>query len=166
MSNTSLNKDAGNTARIKGVNMPISFKHSYEISNFLTGMNLSKAKAYLDDVLVLKRAIPFTKFKGDVGHRPGKMGPGKYPFKASKTILQMLKDVEANAQFKGLNTGSLVIKSMIANKGENAFHPGRKRRRKFKRTHLEIVVESISVKSKVAEKAPKPEKNVKQEDKK
>ena len=87
-----------------------------------------------------KKPIPFIRFNKNIGHKKG-MGSGRYPIKSSEKILKLLESAEANAQFKGLNTADLVIKHICANKAANAWHFGRKRRRKAKRTSIEVIVQ-------------------------
>ena len=70
------------------------------------------------------------------------MGPGSYPVTACKNILSLLKSAEANAQFKGLSTGNLIIKQASAQKGPSTFHYGRQRT-KAKRSHIELVLEEV-----------------------
>ena len=67
-------------------------------------------------------------------------------------IIKLMEDVEANAQFKGLNTSNLVIAHISAHKAGKAWHYGRKSRRKMKRTTIEIVVEEKAKKEDAAKK--------------
>ncbi len=86
-----------------------------------------------------EEAVRFTRFNKGVGHKPG-IGPGRYPIKASKEILDLLKSAEANAQFKVLNTANLIIGHISANKASDSWHYGRQRRRKMKRTNVEVIL--------------------------
>ena len=58
----------------------ISHKHAREIATAIKGLNLEKARDYLQSVIEHKRSIPFKRFKNQVGHRtdPGVMS-GRYP---------------------------------------------------------------------------------------
>ena len=127
-------------ARAIGMTLPISFKQSVEICRFITNKSVNDAKKILHNVTEEKLAIPFKKFNFDLGHKKN-IGPGRYPEKASKEIIKLIENVEANAQFKGLNTSSLVITHISAHKASKSWHYGRKSRRKMKRTNIEIVVE-------------------------
>ena len=138
-------------ARVKGNDMPISTKHAIEICNFIRGKKLHKSVEYLQKVSELKVAIPYTRMNRGVGHRSGHMGPGRYPEKAARHIIQLLNSLEANAQNKGLDVNALVIKQIIANKAAEPWHPGRHRRIKMKRTHIEIVAEEAEKKQKKEE---------------
>lgn len=51
----------------KGSDLRVHFKNSREAANALQGMELAKAKRYLEDVIDHKRAIPFRRFCGGVG---------------------------------------------------------------------------------------------------
>ena len=48
--------------------------------------------------------------------------------------------MQANARSKGLDIPSLVVGSILAKKGAPSWHYGRQRRRRMKRTHIEVVV--------------------------
>lgn len=54
-------------AQAKGSDLRVHFKNSREAANALKGMELGKAKRYLEDVIDHKRAIPFRRFCGGVG---------------------------------------------------------------------------------------------------
>ena len=143
-------------ARAIGMALPISFKQSVEICNFIENKNVNDAKKLLQNVSEKKIAIPFKRYIFDLGHKK-KIGPGRYPEKASKEFIKLIESVEANAQFKGLNTSNLIIAHVSAHKAGKAWHYGRKTRRRMKRTNVEIVVE---------EKAKSQDKESKQEVKK
>jgi len=145
-----------NYATVNGKDLSISTKHSIEICNYIRGRNLLKSKAFLEDVLAMKKAVPFTRFNHDVGHKPGKMGPGRYPQKASKIILGLLESLEVNAQNKGLDTAALYIKEAVPNKGANVMRYGRQRRREMKLTHIYLLAEE-AVKKKTEKKEVKKE---------
>ena len=120
---------------------PVSTKHCIEICSYLRKKNLLKAKELLNLAIQGKKAIPFKRFTGDVGHRKGDMTSGRYIKKACSEILSLLNAVEANAQFKGINTSSLIITHLCANKASTPWKYGRQTRRKGKRTNVEIMVE-------------------------
>jgi len=139
-------------ARAVGKSMTISTKQSVEICSLLRGRKLSRAKQMLNDVIAEKSAVPFRRFRHNIGHK-NVGGPARFPKKASAEILGLINQVEANAQFKGLNTANLVIAHINANKGGSTMRQGRKRGMKAKRTHIEIVAVERAEKKK--DKAPK-----------
>lgn len=133
-------------ARAVGVALPISYKHSYEICNFIKHKNLADAKKMLQDVVEKKIAVPYKRFDFDLAHKR-KIGPGRYPEKTSLEFIKLLESVEANAQFKGLNTSNLVIVHLSAHKAAKAWHYGRLSRRRMKRTNVEVCVEEKTKKA-------------------
>ncbi len=153
-----------NMARALGRSLPISFKQSIEICDFIRNKNVDYAKSILSNVINHKQAIPFRKFNMNIGHKKG-IASGRYPKKASMEILSLINHVEANAQFKGLNTANLVITHINANKASKVMHFGRKRSRESKRTNVEIVVQERpgdkKIQAKKERKEAKSEKEMK-----
>ncbi len=132
---------AEHSASVYGKDMPISTKHAIEICNFIKGKSLPLSKKLLQDVMEKKRAVPFHIFKRNIGHKPGHLAAGRYPYKASQHILKLLTSLESNAQNKGLDVNSLVVTTIIPNRASRPYHMGRKRRVKMKRTHIQIIAE-------------------------
>lgn len=129
-----------NQARALSVSLPISYKQSVEICRFIKNRETALAKNMLKNVIDKKAAVPFKKYNFDLGHKK-KIGPGRYPEKASKEFVKLIENVEANAQFKGMNTSKLFIRQISANKPGKAWHFGRHSRRRMKRTDIQIIVE-------------------------
>ena len=105
-----------NTAIAAGRDLRISYKDTVELLNAIRGKKLEEAKRILEDVIAMRRPIPYRRFYGKVGHRRG-MGPGRYPVKAAKAVLKVLENAEANAEFKGLDTSRLWVVHAAAHKG-------------------------------------------------
>lgn len=133
------NYDREHMARAAGMALPISLKYSVEICRFVKNKKVSLAKNMLQEVVDKKRAIPFRRYDFDLGHKK-KIGPGRYPEKASKEFIKLIESVEANAQFKGINTSNLIITHISAHNTGKSWHYGRKSRRRMKRTNVEIFV--------------------------
>lgn len=91
-------------AKARGTHLRIHFKHCREIGKAIQGRTVGKAKAYLEDVLQFKEAIPFTKYTGGIGrHAIGKKykAPGDkvgWPLKATRTFIDLLRNIESNAE--------------------------------------------------------------------
>lgn len=137
-----------NMARALSKDLGISTKVSIEIANFLRGKTSEEAKTILGRVLKKKQPIPFKRFTDGVGHRKGTgLAAGRFPEKATEAFITIIKQCEANAQAKGLSN-NLRIVHLVAHKGTNMFRHGRQRRRKYKRTHLEIALEEFEPKDK------------------
>ncbi len=133
-------------ARAKAKDVPVSTKHSIEICRYLRYKTTNLAKKILEDTISIKKPIPFKRFKRDIGHKPG-MAAGRFPKKAAKEMLKLVKSAETNAQFKGLNTSSLKIIKILANKASVPVTGGR-RNTSTKRTNLEIEVKEKREKKK------------------
>lgn len=136
------------TARAMAKSLKISPKHCVEICNALRGMEVSKAKAYLEDVIDMKKAVPFKRHNKKVGHRKGLKGwpSGRYPVKAATQILKVLENAEANAEYKGMDTEKIIIEHISSHKGVviRGFIPrafGRVTPFNTPTTHIQIVLE-------------------------
>jgi len=138
----SINTKEENIAKVYARNLSISTKQSVEICNNIRGKPLQKAKKLLEKVLKEEMPIKYSRYHRDTAHRKS-IGPGRYPKKAASQILKALKSAEANAQNKGL--GEMVVYHISAHKAAKPWHFGRQRRRKMKRTHIEIVLKESKV---------------------
>ena len=123
-------------AIVRGISLPISFKHAREISRFILGKNPEKAIEILKKVQLKKIAVPM---RGEIPHRKG-IASGRYPVKAAAHFVKLLKNTIGNARVAGLE-GELVIKTAIANKAPKSRHGGARHGwEKFKRAHVTIIV--------------------------
>ncbi|HDD72477.1 MAG TPA: 50S ribosomal protein L22 [Candidatus Aenigmarchaeota archaeon] len=141
------NIDPEKTARAYGYELQCSPKHSVNLARALKGMRLPDAKKYLEDVIALKRAVPFVVHKKKVSHRHG-MGPGRFPKKAAQHMLIVLKNAENNAEYKGLDPENMVISHISAYRGREikGFMPrahGRATDNNEQTTDIEIVLEEV-----------------------
>ena len=129
----------GNYAKAYGRDLSISTKKSVEICNNIRGKQLKKAEQILEKAITKERPIVMKRYIRDAAHKKG-MATGKYPVKAATSILKILKNAESNAQNKGLSTKDMVVQHVVAHKASTPWRYGRQRRRKTKRTHIEIVL--------------------------
>jgi large subunit ribosomal protein L22 len=143
------------TAKASAMSLHISTKQSIEICSFIRYKTVESSKLYLERVAKMEVAIPFKRFNRDMGHKKN-MAAGRYPLKAVKEFLKLLRSVEANAQVLGLDASNLKIVTAIANKASAPVTGGR-HRRGTKRTHLYLEVQEIEDKKskKVARKSVK-----------
>jgi large subunit ribosomal protein L22 len=119
MSGYSQVADFETTARAIGKELAISPRHSIEICSAIKGMPLDKAVDFLEDVIDLKKAVPFRRHVGGLPHRKGEgMATGRYPQKAAKAIKDVLEQARNNAEFKEI-TGSLRIIQASASRGRS-----------------------------------------------
>lgn len=101
-----------------GWELNISPKKSMEICREIRGKDLKSAKKLLEDIIAMKKPIPYKRYKRDVPHRKGKgIMAGRFPIKPAKEILKLLKSIESNAQYKGLDIDSLIVKHSSAHRG-------------------------------------------------
>ncbi len=114
--NYSIEPDSEETAKAMGKELHISRKHAHEISSTIKGMKIDVAKRYLEDVAALKQAVPYKRFTGNIPHRKG-MCTGRYPQKAAKEFLKVIKNAENNAEYKGLDSENLKITHIATKKG-------------------------------------------------
>ena len=79
-------------------------------------MLLTKAEAYLKDVLEHKRCIPFSRYDHSVGRCSAAiqfgLTKGRYPEKSVRIILNLLRNAKANAETKSLNVDKMIIKNI------------------------------------------------------
>ncbi len=113
----SINPDPDVTAKAYGKEVDVSPKHAVEVCRFLRGKDVPRAEEILNKVIEKKMAVPFKRYKHSVSHRKGKVGPGKYPVKTAKMILELLKDVKANAEVKGIDPDNTYILHLSAYRG-------------------------------------------------
>jgi large subunit ribosomal protein L22 len=103
-------------ARARGVEFPISPKKTYEVLNAIRGKRLVDARKFLEDVVALKQAVPFRRYNQETAHKRG-IGPGRYPKKVARSILQVLQNAESNAEYEGLDTDQLFIYVAASSRG-------------------------------------------------
>ncbi len=146
-------------AKAVGKNLPISTKHSIAICIFIKGKNPQKALEILEKVIRAKVAVPM---KGEIPHRknmPKGKPSGRYPIKASKYFIKLLKNLIANATTKGLDADSLIISKAIANKASRPYRGTRIAYggKHFKRTHVNLETIEIKKETKKEKKQEKKE---------
>lgn len=139
-------------AKARGTHLRVHFKHTREIGQAIKGRTVANARQYLEDVLAFKAAIPFTKYTGGIGrHAVAKQykTPGdkvQWPQKATKVFLDLLRNIESNAEAKGLELEKVIVTSVNCNQAPKM------RRRTYRAhgrinayqsspAHIEIIVE-------------------------
>jgi large subunit ribosomal protein L22 len=141
-----------NIAKAKANELNMSPKHSIEIATFIRHQRVNDAIAYLNDVVGLKKAIPFRRFNRNVAHKrglPGNWDAGRYPVKASKAYIRVLESVKKNAEYIGLDADNLEIIHVSANRGraQKSFFPramGRATPKVRETVNLEVVVREVA----------------------
>merc|ERR1712002_179337 len=100
-------------AKARGSNLRVHFKNTRETAQAIKKMPLSRATRYLKNVIAQKEIIPFRRFMGGVGrHAQAKVhgtSQGRWPRKSAEFLLDLLKNAESNAEYKGLDTDNLIV---------------------------------------------------------
>lgn len=118
-------------AIVNAYSQRISTKYAIAICKMIYKKDIGSAITELEMVMKKKKAVPTPSL--EVGHKPGKMGGGKYPLKASKVFIDVLKQLKANA------TVSMIEKPVITIAMANqASRPFRRGGTKGKRTHIHL----------------------------
>ena len=151
--------EGSNLVTASAVKIDCPPKHCYHIAKAIRGMNAAEAVGYLEDVIAKKRAIPYTRRSrrgrgGNTmaGHRKGKMGPGKYPNKASKEFIKLINSAMENARqrFDTIDAEDMTITHVAAHRGQVAtnWRPramGRATPSNHYQVNLEIFLEHFGV---------------------
>ncbi|KAG4103910.1 50S ribosomal protein L22 [Neocallimastix lanati (nom. inval.)] len=111
-------------AKASGSYLRVHFKNTREAAKTISGMKLTKAVKFLNDVKEMKQCVPFRRFSKGVGRC-------RWPVKSAEFLLGLLKNAESNAEVKGLNLDNLVIKHIQVNQAP-------KQRRRTYRAHGRI----------------------------
>ena len=112
-----------NIARAKANELGCSPKHAVEIAHLVRNMMADDAVAYLEQVIDLKRAVPFHRFNTNVSHQKSLNGKtfgtasGRYPVKAAGEYVRLIRSAQKNAEYAGLAPEKMVIIHAAANKG-------------------------------------------------
>lgn len=104
------------TSKAMGKELHISRKQAHEIATAIKGMNLGIAEKFLENVAALKQAVPYKRFTRNIPHKRG-MCSGRYPQKAAKEFLKVLKNAQSNATYKGLDPITMRITHIATKKG-------------------------------------------------
>ncbi len=148
--NYSLDLKSDTMAKAMCYEVKISPKHAMEICRELKAMRISEAKEYLEDVISLKRTVPFKRHNRNVGHKRGlhKWDAGRSPQKAAFEILRLVRNAQSNAEYKGLDPEHMQILHISAKRGRvtEGFFPramGRTTPKHGESVTIEIILEEV-----------------------
>ncbi|KAF4550742.1 60S ribosomal protein L17 [Elsinoe fawcettii] len=123
------------SARARGSYLRVSFKNTRETAQAINGLKLQRAVTYLEHVKEHREAIPMRRFAGSTGRtaqgKPHGVSKARWPVKSAEFLLGLLKNAEANADTKGLDTSNLIVKRIQVNQAP-------KQRRRTYRAHGRI----------------------------
>ena len=91
--------------RASGREVNVSPKAAREVANTIRGMFVPDAIGHLEKVREKKMAIAFRRHKLKVGHRSELQGfpTGSFPVKTARAYIDVLNNLQSNAEFKGLD---------------------------------------------------------------
>ena len=96
------------------------FQNTREAARTIQKMTLRRAVKFLKNVVDHKECVPFRRFNGGVGRcaqaKQWKATQGRWPKKSAEFLLQLLKNAESNADYKGLDIDRLVIDHIQVNR--------------------------------------------------
>merc|ERR1712241_632451 len=162
--------NATKAAKARGSNLRVHFKNTRETAQAIKKMPLNRATTYLKNVIAQKEIIPFRRFMGGVGrHAQAKVHStsgtqGRWPKKSAEFLLNLLKNAESNAEYKGLDADHLVVDHIQVNRAPKM------RRRTYRAhgrinpymsspCHIEVIlIEKEQAFAKVAEAEPEKKK--------
>ncbi|KAK3631880.1 60S ribosomal protein L17B [Elasticomyces elasticus] len=123
------------SARARGSYLRVSYKNTRETAQAINGLKLTRALTYLENVKNHTQAIPMRRYAGSTGRTAqGKefgVSKARWPVKSAEFLLSLLKNAEANADTKGLDTSNLIVKHIQVNQAP-------KQRRRTYRAHGRI----------------------------
>jgi len=123
------------SCKASGNYLRVHFKNTRETAMAVRGMRLTKAFAYLNNVLGHKQCVPFRRFNGHVGRcaQAKQFGTtqGRWPEKSVRFVLDLLENAKSNAKARNLDEDSLVISHVQVNQAP-------KHRRRTYRAHGRI----------------------------
>ncbi len=91
--------------RASGREVNVSPKAAREVALTIKGMPITRAIDLLELVSEKKMAVAFRRHKLKVGHRSELQGfpSGSYPVKTANAFLGVLRNLQSNSEFKGLD---------------------------------------------------------------
>lgn len=119
-------------AIVRGVGLPISKKTSGAILHMIKGKSIDTAIKMVEEVIIMKRAVPMNNM--EVPHRKGPgMMAGRYPLNSSKALLDLLKQLKANASVNSVENPVIFMA-----KADKASRPHKRGGMRAKRAHIYI----------------------------
>ncbi|MDY6780435.1 MAG: 50S ribosomal protein L22 [Halobacteria archaeon] len=96
----------------------VSHKDSLEIAKHIKGMRVDEARETLEAVIDEEHPVPMKSHNSNVGHTSNLDGwdAGRFPEKASKTMLDTLENAAANARNEGQDPDEMHIFHVAAHK--------------------------------------------------
>lgn len=114
------------SCKSRSSNVRVHFKNTREAALAIKRMPLRRAQRFLKNVCDKKECVPFRRFNGGVGRtaqaKVWKTSVGRWPKKSAEFLLQLLKNAEANADYRGLDVDRLVVDHIQVRNFKKVFH--------------------------------------------
>lgn len=125
---------------VNAKSVPVSTKYAVNICKFVKGKRVGDAIRDLEQVMLLKKAVPM---KGEYAHKKGRgMSGGAYPQRAAKHFIVLLKSLAGNA-----NNHEILEPVIVEASANWAPAPrGRFGRVRRKRTHITLKALEMKIK--------------------
>ena len=113
----SFKTDEREVARAQAHDLDASYKELSQVLRALKGHSIPESKRILEDCIARKKPIEFRQYNTGMGHRSELGGKkGRFPVKEAKIAMKLLKNAEANANYKGLSVDELVVRQVASYK--------------------------------------------------
>eukprot|EP00004_Rigifila_ramosa_P010371 TRINITY_DN22216_c0_g1_i1.p3 TRINITY_DN22216_c0_g1~~TRINITY_DN22216_c0_g1_i1.p3 ORF type:complete len:191 (-),score=42.12 TRINITY_DN22216_c0_g1_i1:57-629(-) len=111
------------SVKAMGSDLRVHFKNTRETAQAIRGLSLKKAQSYLQNVIEHKQIIPFRRFSGGVGRKAQAKvfgaTQGRWPEKSCRFLLNLLSNLESNAEVKSLKPENLIISHIQVNQAQH-----------------------------------------------
>ncbi|MGC8571256.1 50S ribosomal protein L22 [Caldivirga sp.] len=107
-------------AKARGLEFRISWKKAIEVARAVKFLTIKQAEEYMEKVKDLEAPVPIKEFTKKQAHHnvPWDGWPtAKWPAKVADAFLQVLRNLENNASYRGLNVDNTVIVHASASRG-------------------------------------------------
>lgn len=108
------------SAAAKVKDLRAHFKNTYNVVTSVKSMRIKKAIKYLERVMEHKSIVGFTKFYAQRHAQCKDQGTntGRWPEKSVKAIRELLLNLQANCETKGLDTDKCVISHAVCQRAQ------------------------------------------------
>ena len=106
----------------RGKDLRVHFKNTFETATQIRGKGLKESQTFLRDVIDHKDIVPFRRYYGGGGRHAQNKKYGvcaaRWPEKSCRYLLDLLKNLEANAESKGLDVENMELWHVQVNRAQ------------------------------------------------
>lgn len=111
------------SAKSKVADLRVHYKNTYEVARAVKGLKINKAIDYLENCTEHRQIIPFRRYTGGVGRhaqaKAFKHTLGRWPEKSLKAVRELLVNLRANAETKGLDLDRCLLSHAVVQRAVN-----------------------------------------------